>query len=210
MTQRTLSVSRLTLNFDGTPVLKDVSFSCDEGSLTAVTGANGSGKTSLLNVLSGLVLPSAGDIRIGECDCRSHWTPQKSHRLGVRRTFQIPRNWESLDLLENLTIAGATPDAARAELDVALTGIGLRRSPTELSFGQRRLLEVLRIRLSRGTCTVLLLDEPLAGLDAVNAARVQRIVASVRADGAAVLVTEHHPERWADVSHTLALSPSNG
>lgn len=136
------------------------------GEIHGLVGANGSGKTSLLNVLSGFSRLDAGSLHVNGVDI-THLSPHAIARLGIARTFQTPRIFGSMSLWENVQIgrdarSGTSktpiPEAAIEKLRETL-GEG---SPDWVPHGQRRLLEVLRVALQESD--ILLLDEPAAGL----------------------------------------------
>ena len=158
----------------------------------ALIGANGSGKTSLLNVLSGFTRLTAGQVTIlGHDACR--FSPDRIARLGVGRTFQTPRIFPGLSLWDNLRIGldGRTNSARTNSRAIeALRAVTQGRRVDGVPFGQRRLLEVARVVLKQAD--LLLLDEPAAGLSTTErqqfAALIRRLA---RESGCAVLLVEH-------------------
>ncbi|MEA2885052.1 MAG: branched-chain amino acid transport system ATP-binding protein livM [Bradyrhizobium sp.] len=206
MTAEMLSVRGLSIRFGRMTIVENVDISCASGSVTVLTGANGSGKTTALNALNGLARRRAGRIAIDGRDVPFSWTPYQAFAYGVRRTFQVPRNWPSLDVAENVGIASDRGAAAIAEqIRRCLAGVAKDRAPATLSLGQRRMLELSRLLLARGECKVALLDEPLSGLDADNAARVYAAVEQLRRTGAAVLIVDHEPRNWPGRDATIQL-----
>lgn len=206
-----LEVQGLNIQFGRAKVVQDLDIVCMAESITVLTGPNGSGKTSVLNALNGL-LPLQADrfVIAGRGVGRLSWTPYRAFRYGIRRTFQIPRNWPSLDLLENLMMAsGETDRLLYARLGEFLPGVSATRSPRTLSLGQRRTLEVLRLVLGRRDCKVALLDEPLSGLDRVNAQKVKDAVSLLRDSGAALLIVDHEPDKWPERNVTIELALSS-
>jgi branched-chain amino acid transport system ATP-binding protein len=206
-----LVVAGVEKRFGGLRALDGVSFEVACGSITGLIGPNGAGKTTLFDVLSGLLTPDAGQIRLGphRLDGRP---AHEIARLGVARTFQIPRPLARLTVLENLLLyakdqAGellrmlvtrrAAIAAAEAVIESRATGIleltelaALRDVPAEaLSGGQKKLLELARVLMADPT--LILLDEPGAG---VNPTLMRSLVAAIRAlhaRGMTFLLIEH-------------------
>jgi ABC-type branched-subunit amino acid transport system ATPase component len=205
-----LTVTGLTVRFGGLVAVDDVSLDAPRGRITGLIGPNGAGKSTTFDACSGLNRPNAGVIRLAGHDV-THVSPAGRARRGLGRTFQKMELFESLTVLENValgregTMAGANPvkqlfasRAERREADEraqdALHLCGLEQlaghRPTELSTGQRRLVELARV--CAGEFSMLLLDEPSSGLDKAETSRfgdiLQDLVAS-RALG--ILVVEH-------------------
>lgn len=201
-----LTVAGLTVLFRGVLAVQSFDLRCEQGTLTVLTGPNGVGKSTVLNAIAGVCPKSAGTMDIGGVPVGRNWTPHKAYAAGVRRSFQIPRNWTSLSIFENVALPSDVPasDLGR-RIRTALPGVEIDRSPATLSLGQRRMLELLRLELSRGDCRLALLDEPLSGLDESNAAEITARVGMLRQRGAAVLVVDHEPERWSERSQTVFL-----
>lgn len=206
-----LHVRGITVRFAGLTALDDVSFTVAPGSIHALIGPNGAGKSTCFNVLSGLTRPDAGTVHLGEREL----TRLPVHRiagLGMARTFQnivVTAGTVGDNLMlgrHTLSRAGFTASAlglphavreqrahrARAREIAELTGLGpLFDSPVALlSYGDRK-----RVELARALCLeprVLLLDEPVAGMNAGERARTVGILRAVRAElGLSVLLVEH-------------------
>ncbi len=196
MTAPGLEIEHVSVSFDGSPVLSDVSLRVDRGAIVAVLGPSGSGKSTLLRVVAGLVDPSSGLVRVDGTDT----TGIPTHRRGVGLVFQNNQLFPHLDVAGNvgygLRIA-RTPAAqrsARVEELLALVGMTghAHRDVTTLSGG-----EAARVALARSLATsprVLLLDEPLSGLDHdlryTLADDLRRVI---RAAGSTALVVTHDP-----------------
>jgi branched-chain amino acid transport system ATP-binding protein len=206
-----LVVSGVQKRFGGLRALDGVSLEVARGSITGLIGPNGAGKTTLFDVVSGLLQADAGEIRLGphRLDGRP---AHEIARLGVARTFQIPRPLARMTVLENLLLyakdqpgerlrgllarraAIAAQDAAlesRAVSLLELTDLAmLRGAPAEtLSGGQKKLLELARVLMADPA--LILLDEPGAG---VNPTLMRSLVAAIRAlhgKGMTFLLIEH-------------------
>lgn len=153
--------------FGRVAALDGVDITVNAGEIHGLIGANGSGKTSLLNVLSGLSRLDRGSLRINGV-ATAHAPAWRIARLGIGRTFQTPRVFEALSTWDNLAIGldaadGACPPVA-PEVLARLERQLARHPVSTVTHGQRRLLEVLRVVLKGAD--LLLLDEPAAGLSA--------------------------------------------
>lgn len=207
---RPLRVEGVTCRFGGVRAVDDVSFSVPAGAVYGLVGRNGAGKTALLNVLSGFSAADEGRVLLDGADLTKMPIPARARR-GLARTFQEPRTLGSLTVLDNVMLAGegrrgmrrlllgfpivrwrrgARVDAALAVLrDVGLEGHADRRAAS-LSYGQRKLLGLANAL--RTEPSLLLLDEPLAGVEAASVDRVVELLARERAErGLTVLLVEH-------------------
>jgi thiamine transport system ATP-binding protein len=164
----TLVVTGVTVRFDATTVLDHASLSVDDGEIVALLGPSGSGKSTLLRVIAGLLTPDTGHVEIDGVDV----TRLATHRRGVGMVFQDEQLFPHRDVGENvafgLRMAGVEEAARSTRVDEMLELVGLagfgRRRVTDLSGGEAK-----RVALARAlapTPRVLLLDEPLTGLDA--------------------------------------------
>lgn len=213
-----LEVRSIGMRFGGVAALDDVTFWARAGEVLGVLGPNGAGKTTLFNVISGLQAPTSGAVTLDGVRITGR-SSERIAALGLTRTFQTPVMFWGLSVRESISLAldagersGTFPPLfLRALLPSAL---GLRKTadrasaaraaealersplaaladrPTEsLSFGEERLLEMARA-LAAGP-KVLLLDEPLSGLNAGEAEEVLQQVLIARERGVAVLLVEH-------------------
>ena len=168
-----LTITGLTKHFGGFTALNAVSFSVREGEILGLIGPNGSGKTTLFNCVSGALVPTAGSIRFKDAEIGG-LTPDRICHRGIARTFQIPRPFRKLTILENVAVAahyGAETRTGEAEARVKaaeiLRLVGLPddpdAEPTLLGAGGLKKLELARA-LATGP-RLLLADESLGGLD---------------------------------------------
>jgi ABC-type branched-subunit amino acid transport system ATPase component len=204
--------------------LDGVDLTIAPGTVTGLIGPNGAGKTTLLNVLSGLVRPSRGRVLIDGREVRSASVAARA-RLGVGRTYQQPELFESLSVRDAVALgreaalAGGSPfrqvlgrsqttHDSSSMVDEALAICGLATIEghvvSELSTAQRRLVELARCLA--WPFNVLLLDEPTAGLDAPESARLADVVRDVvAARGVGVLLVEHDVSVVLKVCSTVAV-----
>ena len=198
-----LKAENISVRFGGVKALSNVSLTLEPGKVYGMIGPNGSGKTTLLNVLSGLVPPNEGRIRIaGEFPGTS--TPEAFFHGGISRTFQLIRLVEQLTVWENVAagvdhavapkaLSGTTAPTHADQVDGAIDRLGLRQYATMkvglLPYGLRRRVEIARA-IAR-VPHVLLLDEPMAGMNNDERRDVAQSVKSVVSKGMAMLVVEH-------------------
>lgn len=206
-----LEVQNATRRFGGLVAVDDVSFSVAANRVTAVIGPNGAGKTTLFNIIAGTFPPSEGRILLSGGDVTALRPEAKAGR-GLVRTFQLVKLFSELTVLENVKVGfhlrtkGGLMAALfqpgwvrRSERDVAeeaqklLDMVGLGREAetpaSVLPYGQQRLLEIARA-LAAGP-RILLLDEPAAGLNGEESARLSETIRRIAAGGTAVLLIEH-------------------
>jgi len=183
-----LAVSGLTKRFDGFLAVSQVSFEVREGEILGLIGPNGSGKSTTFNLISGAMRPSAGSIRFGGRDIAGA-SAHAVCRMGVARTFQIPRPFRRLSILENVTLAAYYSQAgsvSRAEAQrraaEALELVGLPAGPdmTTHGLGAAALKKLELARALAGRPKVLLADESLGGLDAAEMERAARMLQGIR------------------------------
>jgi len=172
-----LVVTSLSKHFGGLKAVDEISFTVKRGSVHALIGPNGSGKTTTLNVLSGLYTPTGGTVTLDGHDI-THAAPHMRTAVGLGRTFQNIRLFRSMTALENVIIGGersgnpvesgalAREERARAALNFVGLGDRAEDLVTSFSYGHQRLIEIARALA--GNPTVLLLDEPAAGLNSTE------------------------------------------
>ena len=169
MTAPALDVHDLVKRFGGLVALDGVTFAAAQGEVLGIIGVNGAGKTTLMNCICGIYRPDAGAIRLGDQDVTG-WAPHDIAHRGVGRTFQIPRVFRRMSLIDNLLVPvlqRKAPDRALIEAAEAMLErmrlIDLRHNfAEELSGGQQKLLEMARMLMPDPQ--VVMLDEPFAGV----------------------------------------------
>jgi branched-chain amino acid transport system permease protein len=184
--------------FGGVHALRGVSLRVGEGEIVGLVGPNGSGKTTLINVVSGHHAPDRGRIVVDGVALDGRPAYQVA-RLGVSRTYQIPRPFAHLTVLDNVALAavfgphehGLASAAAEAHRWLEFTGLAARGSalPSALNLHERKFLELARALAARPR--LILLDEVLSGLNPVEVASAIRLVREIRAQGASILFVEH-------------------
>jgi branched-chain amino acid transport system permease protein len=189
----------VSLAFRGVQALDGVDVDIREGEILGLVGPNGSGKSTLINVLSGLYVPDAGEIRFDGVDI-ARASGHARARLGIARTFQIPRPFARLTVLDNVMVpamfgaGGLEKSAARDKAMEALAFVGLDGraavAPASLNLHQRKFLELARALASGAR--LIMLDEVLAGLTPREIANAIDMVRRIHARGATILFVEHN------------------
>ncbi len=206
-----LSASGLERSFYGVRALNGAALDVRAGTITGLIGPNGAGKTTVFNCLSGVIPCEAGQILFDGADITG-LRPEQISQLGLVRTFQIARGFPKLTVLETLLLHGDgqpgenvltavfTPGRSRARerdlIDRArevaeqlnLTGV-LENMSSDLSGGQKKLLEIGRALMGRPK--LILLDEPVAGVNPALAGEIAERIAALRETGLTFLIVEH-------------------
>jgi branched-chain amino acid transport system permease protein len=191
-----LSVDGVRKRFGGAEVLRGIDLEVAPGRRIGLIGPNGAGKTTLFNIICGQVRPDAGEIRFAGQDV-ARLGPAARYRLGMSRTFQVPQGFHRMTPLDNVRTAaigaGLRRDAAAAAAADALVRVGLGdRAGDDLS--ALSTLEIKLLELSRAIVSepsLLLLDEPLAGLGEEDHRRFFQVLDEVAGPSTGVLVIEH-------------------
>ena len=196
-----LDVEELDVHFGGVQALRKLSFQVVPGKIVGVMGPNGAGKTTLFNLVTGVYRPSSGRILFGGRQMQG-LSPARICRAGIGRTFQSGRPFANLTALENVLVGlyyGADAQrvsaahARRRALEVLeFVGLGERadRPVSSLNLTERKIVELARALATRPK--LLLLDEPLAGLNPLDLEPAIRIVCRIRDElGITVMWIEH-------------------
>ncbi|KQU87991.1 ABC transporter [Mesorhizobium sp. Root695] len=194
-----LTADHLSRRYAGVVAVDDVSLNFQTDSITGIIGPNGAGKTTLLNMLAGDVQPSAGTVSVGGAVRQA--SAFRFARSGVARTFQNIRVFPHMTVLENVVVAArqVEPDLGHAEAAAMgeLARMGLEKFADQpaarLAYGQRRRLEVARALALKPR--FLLLDEPAAGMNAVETAELVSILSAVRTERRIGVVLIEHDMR---------------
>lgn len=207
-----LSVDSLVCRFGGLLAVDSLDMKVAEGEIHALIGPNGAGKSTVINLITGVYRPTAGTVGF-----RGHALtgelPSTIARLGVARTFQTIRIWKQMSLLENAMVgfqcrtrsglldvllrSPRSRDDERKTREKALESLELvgldrmaHRLAGSLSYGQQRLLELARAAATQPS--LLLLDEPAAGMNPQEANTLVEILFQIRDRGIAILLIEHN------------------
>ena len=206
-----LQISGVGKRFGGVRALSDITFEVPGGMIMGLIGPNGAGKTTLFNVITGAYQPDAGRVHF-QGEALNGRASHEIVRLGVARTFQNVALFESMTVLENVLVGGhvrgragfwgavlrppgvrAEERQARARAVELLDFVGLKAQAEQISadlpFGRQRMVEVARALAARPR--VLLLDEPAAGLNAVETHRLGELLLKIRDSGVTLMLVEH-------------------
>ncbi len=193
-----LNVDGVSKHFGGLVAVDNMSFQLSPNETLGLIGPNGSGKTTMLNLISGALKPSAGAIRLYGGDIAAAPAAEIARR-GVARTFQIVRTLPSLTVLENVTAGGVFGHARRwgSELDDyahdLLRRVGLQ-APADSPVSTLTYIDQKRLELARALASdprVLLLDEWLAGLNPTELRTGVAVIERLRTEGCTIIIVEH-------------------
>jgi branched-chain amino acid transport system ATP-binding protein/branched-chain amino acid transport system permease protein len=208
-----LVVEGLHKHFGGVVAVDNCSFRASKGQVTGLIGPNGAGKSTAVDLISGFKLPDAGAIFF-EGAAIQGLPPHRISRLGLIRTFQTPREWPGLTVLENVLLARWEPEREALWRGLVGPGLAQRFAPASelrrareilaeldlhklgneragnLSGGQKRLVEFARIRMAEPRLVIL--DEPMGGVNPVLGKRMVAAIEGFIASGTSVIIVEHN------------------
>lgn len=209
-----LHLDAVSKQFGGLPALSDVTFRVPQGQITALIGPNGAGKSTLINCITGVLTPTRGSISLGLQEI-STLPSHAISRLGVARTFQNLKLFERLSVLDNV-LAGLNNEAGSSLIMALLRLPYLRHRERQLklralealdrfgladkadwpagvmAYGDKKRLELARATVSQPQ--LILLDEPVAGLNATETLAVEQQLRRLRQEGQTLLLVEHDME----------------
>ena len=201
-----LSLREVTKSFGGVEALSKVSFDVQPGQIVGVIGPNGAGKTTMFNVITGAVRPASGAVLLAGEDV-TQMPPYRIARAGISRTFQNIRLFAGMTVWDHLLVAQPHREAAwrrllpirwadpiaRRRAEEVLDFFGLSamryRVARSLPYGLQRKVEMARAVTARPK--LLLLDEPVAGMNHEEADEIRRLVLKLRDPGLSILLIEH-------------------
>lgn len=191
-----LSVHGLTKRFGGLVAVNRIDLEVARGTIVGLIGINGAGKTTLINCINGIYRSDSGTVRIEGSDA-THRTPHEIAHLGVGRTFQVPRTFHRMTLIDNLLVpvldSEEGDDALYEKAAHCLDRVNLydlrHNHGEELSGGQQKLLELARIMMFDPS--LILLDEPFAGVNPSLCRLIISQIERLREDGKSFLLVSH-------------------
>ena len=207
-----LSLERVTKSFGGFTAVDGISLALPRGAIGGLIGPNGAGKTTLFNALAGLVPPDSGRVLLDGAPIQG-LSPTRTFAAGLARTFQIPRPFPEMTVLENTMLVAAPQSgeafwmnwiapgkvaaeehALRDRADEVIEFCGLTRVRDDLaatlSGGQLKLLELARVMMAEPK--IILLDEPAAGVNPTLMASLVDKIKALNARGQSFLIIEHN------------------
>jgi branched-chain amino acid transport system permease protein len=207
-----LQVRGANKHFGGLQALRAIDLDVREGEILGLVGPNGSGKTTLINIISGFYPLSGGTITVDGVQI-GRVAAHDIARRGVARTYQIPRPFANMTVLENVILAatfGGPPRRAAEIRDEALhwtrfTGLAGKQDvlPAGLNLHERKFLELARALAAKPK--LLLLDEVLSGLNSAEVDNAIRLVRAIRAQGATIVFVEHMMRAVVELSDRIAV-----
>jgi branched-chain amino acid transport system permease protein len=202
----------ISKSFGGLRALDGVSLSVNEGEIVGLVGPNGSGKSTLINVISGQATPDAGQIVFRHHNITAQ-EPHRISRLGIARTYQIPRPFQTMTVLDNVAVGcmfgrngdPLAPARREARQWLEFTGLGsVADAPIDkLNLHQRRFLEMARALATAPT--LLLLDEVLAGLNPTEIEDSMATIRRIHQRGMTVVIVEHIMRAVVSLSQRLVV-----
>jgi branched-chain amino acid transport system permease protein len=216
-----IEINNLSKNFGGVRSIDNLSLGIIKGTITGIIGSNGTGKTTLMNLISGTLSADAGTIII-DGKAVNNEKPWTISRAGVVRTFQSTKLFDQMTVLDNVlavmteknvfaSFFGKNSSHYLERAKNALARVGLLEKENQLaanlSYGQRRLLEIARVIAS--DAHIILLDEPFSGLYPAMVQTVAGILKELKGQGKTIIFIEHNVEMVRELCDYLFLMPSN-
>ncbi len=205
-----LEVSNLTKDFGGLRAVSHLSFFVEEGEILGLIGPNGAGKTTVFNLVTGFLPPTLGEIRLAGTSLVG-LKPHAVTQRGVARTFQIVKPFPKLSVKENVTLAAFMRLPARRDAEMeacrVLDQMGLSSKRESLA-SDLTLAEQKRLETARALATqprLLLLDEPMGGLNPKEVEDASAMVGQIRNAGVTVILVEHVMRAIMRISHRVVV-----
>ncbi len=207
-----LELDGVTKRFGGLTAVNNVTFSVEEGEIFGLIGPNGAGKSTLLNCLAGALRPNAGTVRFNGKNTTG-LPADKMCRLGIGRTFQIPRPFPRLSVLENVIVAASFGDPSAEHgmaADRALKMLQYVDFPRPVSTvaGHLNAVQLKRLDLARALASrpkLLFLDEFASGLTPSELTTIAALLRKIRDDGVTIVMVEHVMRLILDLCENLAV-----
>ncbi|MGB9700527.1 MAG: ABC transporter ATP-binding protein [Thermodesulfobacteriota bacterium] len=196
-----LEIKQVDKFFGHFQALKKINLKVEEGEFRGLIGPNGSGKTTIFNVISGVFPASAGQIKFLGEDI-THFTPDRICHAGITRSFQIPRPFKEMTVVENVMVGALfgkgnkklTNEEAKAEAQKWLEFVGLKADektmPGELTAGNLRRLELARALATHPR--LLLADEIMSGLNQQEIEQASQVLKKIREEMKITIIWVEH------------------
>jgi len=191
-----LEIEGLTKHFGGLKAISDLSFNVEEGEILGLIGPNGAGKTTAFNLIAGFIKPNSGKVSLEGKDIVG-MKPYAITRRGIARTFQIVKPFRKLSVLENVTLAAFLRFSARRQAEAEAMKVlervdmdgKVHSNASDLTLSEQKRLEIARA-LATGP-KVLLLDEPMGGLNPAEIDHASALVRDICLSGVTIIWVEH-------------------
>ena len=223
MSNSLIEVNNLKKTFGGLTAVDIKELGFNKGELTSIIGPNGAGKTTFFDLISGFQNSDSGDIHLKDKDI-SNFQPYKIARMGMVRTFQLTKVFDRMTVLENMMFSASTvnndsflkslaklPSQKTTEKKIRDKSFEILKElnidhmansyAREMSGGQKKLLELGRSIINNPS--VLLLDEPLAGVNPKLAEEILQIILNLAGKGISILMVEHNIEAVMKISERV-------
>lgn len=192
-----LQVKDVVKKFGGMTALNQVSLTVEQGEIFGLIGPNGAGKTTLLNVVAGVEKPNSGRVIFDGKDITGR-NPEDLCRLGISRTFQVPRKFKKMTVFDNVLVAATfglsnatapLKEVTQAALDFVRFPLPVDTLANKLNAAQLKRMDLARALVSKPK--LLLLDEPASGLNPAEVEVLMELIREIRASGVTVILVEH-------------------
>lgn len=194
MTDDVLATDGLTKSFAGITAVDELDMTVESGELVGLIGPNGAGKTTTLNLITGFLQPTAGQIYFNGKDVTGK-RPNELSKRGMGRTFQIAKPFGRLSVYENMLVPNVSYEPSEKDKriwtlleELKLSHVAENRAD-EISGGQKKLLELARVLMLDPK--LILLDEPAAGVNPALMDEIMEEIKRINSEGTAILVIEH-------------------
>jgi branched-chain amino acid transport system ATP-binding protein len=210
MVMALLAVEGLTKYFGGLRAVHDLSFEVQPGEILGLIGPNGAGKTTAFNLIAGFIHPTRGEILL-DGESIAGMKPYAVTRKGIARTFQIVKPFRKLSVLENVTLAaflrfpsrGEAESQARQVLERMGLGSKVSALAVDLTLSEQKRLEIARALATQPK--LLLLDEPMGGLNATEIEQASLLVRDICKGGVTIIWVEHVLKAIMNGSHRVVV-----
>ena len=192
-----IQVDDVVKRFGGLVAVNHVSLAVEKGEIFGLIGPNGAGKTTLLNLIAGVDRPNSGKISFDGKNVTG-WNPESLCSVGLSRTFQIPRKFKGMNVLDNVLVAATfgLKKPAKPVIEIAKDALELVKFPLPLDTGANKLnaAQLKRLDLARALASqpkLLLLDEPASGLTPAEVDGLMELIHLFQRNGVTIIVVEH-------------------
>jgi ABC-type branched-subunit amino acid transport system ATPase component len=198
-----IQVKDIYKSFGGLHLYQKLSLSFKRGEITALIGPNGCGKSTIFNIITGFLKPDRGEVTF-QNKALNRLKPYQINQLGIHRTFQQVRVFGNLTVYENMFLAAKSKEDEK-KIESVLKAVDLGKymdyPSSELSYGQRKLLEFSRVLLSDPE--VILLDEPFSGIDFETEQIMSEQIKQRNEKGVTFIIVDHEMRSILDISHRI-------